>query len=147
VSKISFKGVIIGGITDIVSTNIVTAPLLLYIMVPLVRAKVPHEKLMEATMNAIRDNHFYYALMAFLGGSCSLLGGYISARIAKHDEILNGTLAAWLCVGSGIYGMITQYSSGPLWEHLASLIFSPLLAAFGGYLRLRQSARIPKVVV
>jgi hypothetical protein len=74
------------------------------------------------------------------------LGGYISARIAKHDEILNGALAAWLCVGSGIYGMITQFSSGSRWEHLAALIFSPLLAALGGYLRLRQKAKAPQVV-
>ena len=37
-----------------------------------------------------------------LGGLCSVLGGYVAARIAKHDELLKGELSSILCVASGL---------------------------------------------
>jgi hypothetical protein len=77
---------------------------------------------------------------SILGGLCSVLGGYVSARIAKHDEVLNGALSSILCVGSGVYTVINLSSAGPLWLHLAFLPLSPALGALGGYLRSRQNA-------
>ena len=68
-----------------------------------------------------------------------MLGGYVSARIAKHAEVLNGALSSILCVGSGVYAVINLGSAGSLWLHLALLPLSPALGALGGYLRSRQN--------
>ena len=35
-----------------------------------------------------------------------MLGGYVSARIAARDEVLNGALASILCIGFGIYAVV-----------------------------------------
>ncbi|MCG2641381.1 hypothetical protein ACFPFP_18750 [Bradyrhizobium sp. GCM10023182] len=73
-----------------------------------------------------------------LGGLCSVLGGYVSARIARHDEVLNGALASILCVGLGIYA--AARGTGHLWLDILYLPLGPALAALGGYLRSRQAA-------
>jgi hypothetical protein len=70
---------------------------------------------------------------------CSVLGGYVAARIAKRGELLNGALSAYLCIGVGVYGMIAGHSAIPLWQHLVAFVGSPILGALGGYLWMRQS--------
>jgi len=65
---------------------------------------------------------------------------YVSARIAKHDEVLNGGLSSILCVASGVYAVINVSPAAPLWLHLVYLPLSPALGALGGYLRSRQNA-------
>jgi len=44
----------------------------------------------------------------------SVLGGYVSARIAKHDELLNGALSSILCVGGGTYAVISGSAADDL---------------------------------
>jgi hypothetical protein len=92
-NRISLKGVAIGNIADIVATYVVMLPLIIYIVVS--SGLPPAEILKESTV--------FYVSYAILGGICSVLGGYVSARIAKHDELLNGALSSILCVGGGMY--------------------------------------------
>jgi len=58
-----------------------------------------------------------------LGALCSVLAGYVSARIAKHDEVLNGALSSILCVVGGLYSVL----SGSAALHLALLPLGPVL--------------------
>jgi hypothetical protein len=67
-----------------------------------------------------------------------VLGGYVSARIAKHDELLNGALSSILCVGGGMYAVISGSAADDLWMHLVFLPLSPALGTLGGFLRMRQ---------
>jgi hypothetical protein len=76
-----------------------------------------------------------------LGGLCSVLGGYVSARIAKHDEILNGALSSILCIGFGVYALLGGGAAGHSALHLIFLPLSPALGALGGYLSSRRNAR------
>ncbi len=72
----------------------------------------------------------------------SVLGGYIGALIAKHDELLNGALSSFLCVLSGVYALFT--GSHPVYLillEILALIISPLLGMLGGYLRFKQKSR------
>jgi hypothetical protein len=64
-----------------------------------------------------------------------VLGGYVSARIAKHDELLNGALSSILCVGSGMYAVVSGSAADDLLMHLFFLPLSPALGALGGFLR------------
>jgi hypothetical protein len=89
---------------------------------------------------ALKTSNVFLAASTILGGPWSILGGYVSARIAKHDEMLNGTLSSILCTGFGIYSLVN--GTGSLWLHVLYLLLSPALGAPGGYLQSRRNARI-----
>jgi hypothetical protein len=80
----------------------------------------------------------YRVSSSILGALCSVLGGYVSARIAKHDEVLNGALSAILCVGIGVYAVLSGSAASHLGLHLVFLPLSPALGALGGYLSSRR---------
>jgi hypothetical protein len=73
-----------------------------------------------------------------LGGLCSILAGCISARIAKYDDVLNGALSSILCIGSGVYTVLSGGAAGHLGLHLVGFVLSPALGTLGGYLRARR---------
>jgi len=135
--RISFKGVLLGSITDIVATNILAIPLIVYITATRHLALIPKDQLSGVLLQTMQNDPLLYTTQLLIGSFCSILGGYIAARIAKHDEILNGALAAFLCVGSGLYALVLASSHAPLWQHVAGFVASPALSAFGGYLRLK----------
>lgn len=137
-SKVSVKGVTLGAITDNVSTVVVTLLLMVYIIHSLKTAGMPHEKVAIMVREVMKGNPLYFFLSRILGGICSVLGGYVSAKIATHDEVLNGALSSILCVGLGVYAIISGSHSDPLWQHTVLLLISPMLAAFGGFLRQRR---------
>jgi hypothetical protein len=130
-NRISLKGVAIGNIADIVATYVVLLPLTVYIAIS---SGLPPAEILKA-------GTVFYVFYAILGGICSVLGGYVSARIAKHDELLNGALSSILCVGGGLYAVISGSGADDLWMHLVFLPLSPALGALGGFLRARQHAR------
>jgi hypothetical protein len=122
--RISLKGVAVGNITDIAATYLVALPLIAVIVV-----------LSEGTAVRIAESILFYILYAILGGLCSVLGGYVAARIAKHDELLNGALSSILCVVGGTYAVISGLAANDLLMHLLFLPLSPALGALGGFLR------------
>jgi hypothetical protein len=133
--RVSFKGVAIGNVVDIVASNIVMLPVIVYIVMTAGSGSSP-----EAIAVAVKTSSVFVAASTFLGGLCSILGGYVSARIAKHDEVLNGTLAALLCVALGVYALVK--GSGNMWLHVLYVPMSLALGALGGHLRARQTAGI-----
>ena len=139
-SKISFKAVIIGGIVDIISTNILELPLMSYVLYQLLKSGTPQEDIHQALMSSYQDNALFHFAAIGIGLLCSVLGGYVAARIAKHDEMLNGALSSFICVLIGFYSIFGSSGSQdvPLWQHVLALISSPVVAGFGGYLRVLQ---------
>jgi hypothetical protein len=133
-SKISYKAVIIGSITDIITTNITAAPLFFYILHTMSKAGMSQAEIQSTVLLTYRTDPIYFTLGMFLGGLCSILGGYVSARIAKEHELLNGALASFLCVGGGVYSLFVGSSGQPLWYHLLAIFLSIVLATLGGYI-------------
>jgi hypothetical protein len=137
--RISVAGVVIGNIADIVCTRIVIFPFMMYILIS------SADSLDAADLGSIgrvlMASSLFRVGSGILGALCSVLGGYVSARIAKHDDILNGALSSILCVAFGLYARIRGIAAAPLALHLAFLALSPALGAFGGYL---NSLRKPK---
>ena len=86
-----------------------------------------------------------YKVATFVtGASASILGGYVAAWLAKHDELLNGAFSAYLCVALGLIGMVTVTASpADRLLEVAMMPLSPALGLFGGYLRLRQTRPLP----
>jgi hypothetical protein len=85
-NRISLKGVAIGNIADILATYVVMLPLIIYIVVS---AGLPPAEILKGST-------VFYVSYTILGGICSVFGGYVSARIAEHDELLNGALSSIL---------------------------------------------------
>ena len=137
-SKVSMKGVVIGGVTDIVSSSILGIPLVVYVMSSLDLKRLPKDQVQPALVAAIHSNASFHAVHLLVGLVCSALGGYVAAWLAKHDEILNGALSSFLCIAIGIYSISAAVQHGQLWEQLLVLAASPVFALFGGYLRFAQ---------
>jgi len=134
--RMSLKGVVIGNITDILSTNVVLFPVMIYIVVS---SGLSPDNAAGSVAKILKASTLFFVSSCILGSLCSVLGGYIAARIAKHDELLNGGLSSILCVASGVYGLISGGAAGHLWTHLVFLPLSVALGMLGGFLRARQS--------
>jgi hypothetical protein len=140
IKRISFPGFIVGSIVDIVASNIWGVFAMIYVVAHYQLTRLPATEMTNQVLSIFKNDPAVFSLNLVCGGLCSILGGYVGAWIAKHDEILNGTLSCVLCVLSGIYGIATSLSSVTILSVL-SLIISPALCAFGGYLRWLQNNR------
>jgi hypothetical protein len=134
--RISFMGVAIGNITDIVATNVVLLPVTLYIMAGALGGSPSG----NPVTGILARSALFIVASSVLGGLCSVLGGHVSARIAKHDHLLNGALSSILCIAIGVYGLILGSSAEHPWLYLADIPLSPALGALGGFLCLRRHA-------
>ena len=132
-NRISLKGVVIGNIVDIVSTNIAILPIMIYILI----SSGPFGDTADSITQVLKASTVFSVSSIILGALCSVLAGYISARIAKHDEVLNGALSSILCVAGGVYSAF----SGSAALHLFLLPVGPVLGALGGYLYSRQNPK------
>jgi hypothetical protein len=136
---LSLKGILLGGIADIVATNIAAFPLIIVAATRVNTAGLPKAEQSKALVTAMQASFGLQVSGWILGGLCSVLGGYIAARLAKRGEVVNGALSAYLCVGLGIYSWVSGSAPVPAWQHLVAFVGSPALGALGGYLRLRQT--------
>jgi MFS family permease len=142
--RVSFVGVASGGITDVVSSSLLAAPLVVYLVV-----KFDHLHGAErsaAIASSIHSSAWLYGLQLTVGLACSALGGYVAAWIAKHDELLNGLLSSFLCVAIGIYSVFSNKDSQSVLVQVGLLVASPAFALLGGYLRHSQKRRVGHTV-
>jgi hypothetical protein len=135
---LSLKGVLLGGIADIVATNVAAFPLMIVAAAQANVAGLPKAEQSKALLAAIQASFGLQVTGWILGGLCSVLGGYVAARLARRGEVVNGALSAYLCVGLGIVSWVTGSASLPAWQHVVAFVVSPALGAVGGYLRLKQ---------
>ena len=133
--RISIEAVLIGAIVDIVSTNILSIPLMVYVVATRHLTALPKEQISKAFLEAMQGDPSLMAMQFLVGGGCSILGGYLAARIAKRDEILNASLSSFLCVGMGLYALLFTTISAPIWKVLLEFVVGPTMAAIGGYIR------------
>lgn len=136
-NRISLKGVAIGNIVDILSTNIAALPVMMYVL----RTSAADGHAAGSASQILMASGVFIVTSSILGALCSVLGGYVSARIAKHEEVLNGALSSILCVGVDVYAILSGGAAGHLGLHLAFLPLSPALGALGGYLRSRRNVQ------
>ena len=135
-SRISIWAVFVGGIADIVATNLLQIPVLLLWVMPNMAGHSGAE-FAAAVKKALASDQVLFGLLFLLGGLCSVLGGYIAARIAKRSEVLNGALAAWLCVAIGVFGLFGRenMTSRDVLLIVLDVPLSVALSALGGWLR------------
>jgi len=141
--KLSLKGVLVGGLVDIAASVLFGLPFAIYEMTKVDLSHTPSAQASTALTHAIRSNVPLYIGQLLVGLACSVLGGYVAAWLAKHDELLNGFFSSFLCVALGIYTMVSGKDSNALWVQMLLLLASPALGLVGGdlmrRLRLRRS--------
>jgi hypothetical protein len=134
--RVSIVGVAIGGITDVVSSSLLAIPVVIYVMVKYDLLHAPNGP--AAIASSIHSSAWLYGLQLTIGLACSVLGGYVAAWIAKHDELLNGLLSSFLCTAIGIYSVFSGKDSQSVIVQISLLLASPAFAFLGGYLRQTQ---------
>jgi hypothetical protein len=135
---VSVRGVLIGGVVDVITSMMLGIPFALYALFRIDVAHLPPNKIGSAMVEFTNGNVPLYLGQLSVGLACSVFGGYVAARLAKHDEIINGTLSAFLCVLLGIYTIFSGRDRHPLFVQIALVVASPVMGLLGGYLRLRQ---------
>jgi hypothetical protein len=141
-SQLSLKGIVLGGVVDIVATNVLALPVVILAGMQANVAALPKEAQTRAVIDTLQGTPSLYVTQLVLGALASVLGGYVAAKVAKRHAILNGALSAFLCVGSGVYAMIAKTDAMGPWSHAGFLILSPVLGALGGWLWERRQSRI-----
>jgi hypothetical protein len=127
--KLSVVGILVGGVIDVVSSAVLGVPL---VIVALASHGSAHPGAPATDVVSVMHSNILLTIGEwFVGGACSIFSGYVSARIAKHDEILNGACLAWLCTVIGL--LFWKVNNTPLLQHVILFVASPLLGAAGGY--------------
>jgi hypothetical protein len=137
--QISVKGIVVGAIADIVATSLLAIPVVMIAAAKIDLLHVAKEQQTRVLLSAIHATPSLYIAQLLLGSFCSLLGGYLAARIARRSELLNGALSAFLCVGLGVYALATGRDTTGPWASALFFGLSPVLGAAGGYLYRRRS--------
>jgi hypothetical protein len=133
------KAVIVGGLTDVILSNILGLMFHVYVEHSQGLEEVPAEQLTAAVIAATQASFALLVAQYFIGGLCSILGGYAAAAIAKSNELLNGVLSSWLCVGIGAYAIFSNAFGIPLWQLIVFVVTTPLVYLAGAYLWLRRN--------
>lgn len=143
--RISFKGVLLGGIAGVFATNIFLIPVMVYVTSQFDVMHMSQPQLQAAVMNSIQKSFAIHMIQVAVGLACSVLGGYVGALLAKHDEVLNAALTSFLSIGIAIYSLANGTGPGTMKERSLVIVASPLVAALGGYIRLAQKRRTVSV--
>ncbi len=139
-NRVSLRGVVLGALVDFAMTNILAVPLVLYAILHFQLQHLPPADAQMAVASAIHGSVALTLIEIAIGLGSAAAGGYVAARLARHDETLNGALASWLCVGISLYTLFSgQASHTPKLQWLL-IVAIPLCALLGGALCRRQRA-------
>jgi putative membrane protein (TIGR04086 family) len=133
--RISIKGVLLGGVVDITSSVVLGIPFAIYASFHAVLAHTPKDQVGPAISALVNSPPIYLGELV-TGLACSVLGGYIAGRIAKHDELLNGALSSILCLALGAFTLLSGKDSHSLAVQILLFLASPTFGLLGGYLSL-----------
>jgi hypothetical protein len=139
--RVSSKGVLVGGVVDVVLSFALQLPFAIYAVFKVAQMQIPRSEHPAAVAAMIHGNPMLYSAQLLIGLACSVLGGYVAGSIAKGDELLNGGLSAFLCMILGLWVMTSGRDSDPMWLQLLLLVASPALATLGGGLKRMQRKR------
>jgi len=144
--NVSILGIMTGSVVAVVGSIIVGLVIGIFYGILLAVSGTQSSAMVD---EIVYTNPYIVSITFLVMALFSILGGYITAYIAKHDELLNGALSgSFLLMLSAIFSMYSDdsmsaysYSGFFALISILSLIATPLLSMFGGYLRLKQTSR------
>ncbi len=132
-SKRSLIGVLVGGVTNIVAANALNIPIAVYVMTTTGVLALPSAARKAVYLAELHANPPAFALSLATWAFCSILGGYVAARIARENEIVVGALSSWTCIALAVNALVHGISGQSVWQFLVWLPGSPLLSVLGAY--------------
>ncbi|GLH75464.1 hypothetical protein SSBR45G_03720 [Bradyrhizobium sp. SSBR45G] len=136
-NRISLMAVAVGNIVDIVLSSIAGFLAAIYVL----KSSAASANNMDAANQFVLASGVFWFWSTLLGSLGSVLSGYVAARMARHDDVLNGGLSSILSVGATVYALVRGGAAGHEALYFVSLLLSPAVTAFGGYLSARHRAR------
>lgn len=136
--RVSVKSILVGGLVDIGLSLGLGIPLALYELSKVGTTGVYNEHIVGSSGSSPHNVLALRLWQLGIGLACSVLGGYVAARLAKHDELLNGTLSSILCVALGVFTISAGRSSDPLLVQVVLFSASPALGFVGAWLWIMQ---------
>jgi hypothetical protein len=127
--RISIKGIVLGSIAGIITSIVLTMLLLMYVKTTYDFSK-SHGGI---NLSEIVDNDSaLFPVQLFIDSFSSALGGYIAARLAKHDELLNGALTVSPSVSIGLYVFLSGLAPMSDVLELATTVALAICGAYFG---------------
>ena len=127
-SKISINAILVGALADHIVSLFVGAISIIYLIVkyhpPLTTETLP------TTLNLFFTDPVLLTVSLILGGFADILGGYIAAKVAKRNYLLNAFLTSFLCVLLNL----SESDKIPFMFTLVGVIGTPILTTVGGYI-------------
>jgi hypothetical protein len=146
VSRISIKAVVLGAIVDMGATMVAGIAFGIYAMMQIDLINVPKAQVGDAVAAFMHGSLVLRGLQFAAGAAASVLGGYVAARVANRDALLNGALSAFLCMVLGVVSIVFGTNTSPLPVVVLDIVLSPLFGLAGGSLRLARQRRVPPAV-
>jgi len=137
--KISIKGVLIGSIIDYVLRQVFFVLPVVYVAIKIGLHNDTPANIAKTAFAAIEDSLTLHYLQFAGGLLATVIAGYVAARVAKKNELLNGFLAALPCTALAMY----RWSSGADEQTLSAtalqITASLMCALFGGFLAMARN--------
>jgi hypothetical protein len=137
--RVSVKGVLVGGLLDIVLSMVLGIPLVIYAMATANLAGTPRDQLGAALAASIHARPVLYGTQLLIGVACTCFGGYVAAWIATRDEVLHGLLSSLVCVAVGVVSLATGMQHERAVTQVALFALTLAAGTLGGYLRSRRN--------
>jgi len=136
--RLAIRSIIVGGLVDVFASNFFGTISQVVVLLILSIRHTSLEDAPAATRVIVAGSALFFAAQLVIGALCSVLGGYIAARLARHDERLNGAFSSVLSVVSGIVVIAIGHNPEHFIQHVLILPLKPIFGYAGGYLRERQ---------
>lgn len=136
--KISFKAILAGCAADVFSTRLLFGLLGWFVVLKYGFNETNPQIFVPQIVNAIGKSPVLFGINTMIGLVCSILGGYVAARVAKQNEVENAIAASLVVVTFDVYVILVGDPSS-----LALNVFFTLITPF--FYRLGAQARIQQI--
>lgn len=120
--------IIVGFLTDWLTTNLLSIPLLIGLGLD------PNS---QASLDRIYTDPANLAYTTALGLLCTMLGGYVGARLAAGAEMQNAVAVGVASAGAALLLALLGESGPSVWYLALATVLTVGAAALGGLIRLR----------
>jgi hypothetical protein len=129
-----------GGLVDVFTSGILAVFLFVVFMIWHDAAHPVGSPNRLPLIQAMRESMTVSAA-GLIGLAASVLGGYVAAGQACHDELLNGTVSSALCLIMGVLNFGRGPNGGSWLAEVFLMLASPALGLLGGDLQLLRQRR------
>ena len=134
-SYLDIKAIGIGVLVDIAG-SLITA-LIFAIVYSIILSQQGHSTTEIESM--MTGSSFVYLVSLILGLGCTVLGGFVCARIAKREEVKHSAIMG---VGGLVLSLLSTGDPEPVWYLIIGVILTVPMAVVGGYIAYTKNKAI-----